>query len=124
MPLSLALAGLLMAQAAQPAITVESSRDDYGVGYRELMAGDATGAVERIRSNRAIDADDPAAQINLGTAQARLGNSAAARAHFVTALSSRDRYDLELADGRWMDSRATARLALAMLAEHRVLALK
>jgi len=121
---TLALAGLLFAQAAQPAITVEAAPDPYDVGYRELVAQRPAAAVERIVSQGAVTADDPAALINLGTAKARLGDRSAARHHYLSALTSRDRYDLELADGRWMDSRAAARLALAMLAKGQALALR
>ena len=34
---------------------------------------------------------------------------------YRAAIASPDRYDLQLADGRWMDSRAAARLAAASL---------
>lgn len=124
MPATLALAGLLMAQAAQPAITVQAPLDDYGIGYRELIARHPAEAIARIEANRDLASDDPAARINLGTAAARLGDARAARAHYRAALSSRERYDLELADGRWMDSRAAARLALDMLGQGRALALR
>jgi len=124
MSMALAFAGLLLAQAAQPAITVEAPTDTFGIGYRELMAHKPAAAIARIRANREIDATDPAAQINLGTAKARLGDRSAARDHYLTALASRDRCDLELADGRWMDSRAAARLAIRMLAKNQALALR
>ena len=68
--------------------------------------------------------DDPAALINLGTANARLGRPDAALDHYRAALVSRQRYDLELADGRWVDSRAAARLAIKMLNDGSVLALR
>jgi len=123
MALSLALAGLMFAQAAQPAITVEGAPDANDVGYRELVTQRPAATIVKIRANNALN-DDPAAQINLGTAMARLGRRDAARDHYRVALSSRDRYDLELADGRWMDSRAAARLAIAMLAKNQALALR
>lgn len=121
---TLVLAGLMFAQAAQPAITVESSPDRFDVGYRELVAQRPADAIERIAANRSLEADDPAALINLGTANARLGNSDAALDHYRSAIVSRQRYDLELADGRWMDSRAAARLAVKMLAKGEALALR
>jgi hypothetical protein len=34
---------------------------------------------------------------------------------FRAAIASSERYDLQLADGRWMSSRAAARLAAAAL---------
>ena len=124
MPASLALAGLLFAQVAQPAITVEAAPDRIDVGYPELIADRPADAIDRIRANRRLEVDDPAAQINLGTAKARLGDRAAARGHYISALASRERYDLELADGTWMDSRAAARLAIRMLAKGQELALR
>ena len=124
MAATLVLAGLMFAQAAQPAITVESSPDRFDVGYRELVAQRPADAIERIAANRSLEADDPAALINLGTANARLGNSDAALDHYRSAIVSRQRYDLELADGRWMDSRAAARLAVKMLAKGEALALR
>ena len=123
MAATLVLAGLMFAQAAQPAITVESSPDRFDVGYR-LVAQRPADAIERIAANRSLEADDPAALINLGTANARLGNSDAALDHYRSAIVSRQRYDLELADGRWMDSRAAARLAVKMLAKGEALALR
>ena len=124
MPATLILAGLLFAQAAQPAITVESTPDRIDVGYRELVAQRPADAIERIEANRSLDADDPAALINLGTAKARLGDRSAAADRYRSALVSRQRYDLELADGTWMDSRAAARLAIRMLANGEAPALR
>ena len=124
MPASLALAGLLFAQAAQPGITVEAAPDRIDVGYPELVGDRPAEAIERIRANRRLEIDDPAAEINLGTAKARLGNRAAARGHYISALASRERYHLQLADGSWMDSRAAARLAIKMLAKGEELALR
>ena len=124
MPATLILAGLMFAQAAQPAITVESKPDRIDVGYRELITQRPAEAIKRIAANRSLDADDPAALINLGTAKARLGDSSAAADQYRSALVSRQRYDLELANGTWMDSRAAARLALKMLAKGEALALR
>ena len=124
MPATLILAGLMFAQAAQPAITVQSTPDRFDVGYRELMAQRPDDAIERIEANRSLDADDPAALINLGTAKARLGDKSAAVDRYRSALVSRQRYDLELADGTWMDSRAAARLAIRMLGKGEALALR
>lgn len=124
MPATLILASLMFAQAAQPAITVESRSDRLDVGYRELVDRRPADAIERIAANRSLEADDPAALINLGTARARLGDRSAAADHYRSALASRQRYDLELADGTWLDSRAAARLAIRMLARGEALALR
>lgn len=123
MATSLVLATLLFAQAT-PAITVEAPFDVDDVGYRELMAQRPADAIARIEANRALEVDDPAAQINLGTAKARLGDHAAAIDHYRAAIASRQRYELELADGNWMDSRAAGRLAVRMLAKGDTLALR
>ena len=116
------IAGLMLAQAST--ITVEANREQFDVGYRELVAGRPTEAIERIAANRALDADDPVALINRGTAEARLGLISDARDSFRTALASRQRYDLELRDGTWMDSRGAARLAIKLLETGHALALK
>lgn len=119
---ALLIAGLLMAQTSS--ITVEATRDAADIGFRELAAGHPTEAIKRIDANRAEDANDPAALINRGSALARLGDRDSARASFTAALSSRERYDVELSDGRWLDSRSAARLAIRMLKDNTVLALK
>lgn len=118
----LVVAGLLLAQLSP--ITVEGARSDAEVGYRELVSNRPADAIAKIDANRSIGADDPAALLNRGTAQARLGRIDAARDSYRAALSSRDRYEVELEDGSWMDSRAAARLAIALLGQGRTLALK
>lgn len=119
---ALVLAGLMMAQGA--GITVEAMRALPDVGYRELVADHPAEAIRHIDANPQLAADDPSALINRGTALARLGNTAAARASFMAALASRQRYDVELHDGTWLDSRAAARKAVRMLESGAVLALK
>ena len=116
------IAGLLLAQASS--ITVEARREEPDVGYHELVADRPADALEKIEANRFIDFDDPAALINRGTAQARLGDIAAAQASYRAALISRQRYALELHDGTWLDSRRAARLAIRMLSDGEMLALK
>lgn len=123
MAATLLIAGLMLAQSAS-AITVEAQPQTDLVGYQALAAGRPDLAIERISANPVTNSDDPAALINLGTAYARTGDHAAAVARYQAALISRDRYDLELADGRWMDSRAAARLAIVMLRKGEALALR
>jgi tetratricopeptide (TPR) repeat protein len=84
------------------------------VAYSELESGDSAGAVHKLESNR-TRRSDPALLINLGTAYAREGATDKAIAAFRAAIESPERYDLEMANGRWMDSREVARLALAAL---------
>lgn len=119
---AIVMAGLILAQST--GITVEGVRAGPDVGYVELVAGQPADAVRRIDANPAANGDDPSALINRGTALARLGDAAAARDSYLAALTSRQRYDLELKDGRWLDSRAAARLAVRMLDEGTVLAFK
>ena len=118
----LVVAGLFLAQVSP--ITVEGTRGDADIGYRELVTNRPAEAIARIEANRTIGADDPAALLNRGTAHARLGRIDAARDSYRAALSSRDSYDVELDDGSWMDSREAARLAIALLGRGQTLALK
>jgi tetratricopeptide (TPR) repeat protein len=118
------LGGVLLAQAAAPAITVEGGTDRSDVAYEQLAAGRPAEAVERIRGNRQLEPGDPAKLINLGTAYARLGQRDKAIDRYTAAIASKERYDLQLADGSWMDSRRAARLAIAMLARQQLLSLR
>lgn len=121
---SLVLAGVLMAQSAAPVVTVEARDERVDVGYAELAQGQPEAAIARIHANSAVQAGDPAALINLAAAHARLGQTTKARECIAAAIASQDRYDLQLADGSWMDSRSAARLAKARLADNTVLALR
>ena len=121
---TLILAALLAAQSAAPAGLVEARGDRVDVGYSELAAGQPQAAIERIQANRAVDANDPAALINLGAAHARMGDLADARMVLTAAIANPERYELQLADGRWMDSRRAARLAMSQLQEGKTLAVR
>lgn len=113
------LAALAMTQSAPlvaaPSHVVNPEVAQMEVGYRELAAGDAAGAVARIKANRDLARDEPAALINAGVAYARLGQLDKAKQAFRAAVRSNNRYQLQLADGRWMDSREAARLAMGRL---------
>lgn len=85
------------------------------VAYAELQAGDNRAALAKLTGEPTLDQRDPSRLINLGTAYARLGRVADARAAYTAALDSPIRYDLELSDGRYVDSRWAARTALAGL---------
>ena len=80
-----------------------------------IMAGDKRAAMMRLEEKRDADPKDPAILINLGIAYAQLGYDQKARDQFKGALSSDVSQDLELADGRTMESRRLARRALQML---------
>ncbi|MDZ3832463.1 MAG: hypothetical protein U0S50_11685 [Sphingopyxis sp.] len=89
------------------------------VAYSELAAGENQAAIDKLTGESRVDARDPSRLINLGTAYARLGRATDARNAYLAAESSPIRYDLELADGRYMDSRWAARTALANLSAGR-----
>lgn len=129
MSTTLLLAGAFLAQSV-PSITVtgfEGAKVRSEVAYvevarDEMVAGENAQAIARINANHAADLDDPAKMINLGTAHARMGDAAAAEGYYRAAINSRSRYELELTDGRWMDSRRAAKLAIQGLAKGQALA--
>ena len=92
------------------------------VAYEEITAGRADDAIRAIEARLAADPDDPALLINLGAAYARKGDTARAAAAFQAAIDSDTRYELELADGTWADSRHAARRALESLRQSAQLA--
>ena len=85
------------------------------VAYEEIAAGKADEAIRAIEARLATDPDDPALLINLGAAYARKGDAERAAKAFEAAIASDTRYELELADGTWADSRHAARRALDTL---------
>ena len=85
------------------------------VAYAELKAGENQAAVEKLTGDTTLSARDPSRLINLGTAYARLGRTTDAAAAYDAAAASPIRYDLELANGDYMDSRWAARAARANL---------
>jgi Flp pilus assembly protein TadD len=105
--------------AAQSIVVVTAPQTDetvLPVAFAELRAGENQAAVEKLTGETQLDARDPSRLINLGTAYARLGRTADAKAAYEAAAASPIRYDLELANGDYMDSRWAARTALANLA--------
>lgn len=135
MSASIFLAAALMAQSAvsapagsaisPPPLTVPAPAMPNGdVGYHEIMAGRPLAAIARIESSDLARAGDPLALINLGTAYKMLGRKDEAARLYRGAVASDDRYDVQLADGRWVDSRRAATLAIARLGTDEVLALR
>jgi len=117
----LPLAALAFASpaAAQSIVVVTAPQTDetvLPVAFAELRAGENQAAVEKLTGETQLDARDPSRLINLGTAYARLGRTADAKAAYEAAAASPIRYDLELANGDYMDSRWAARTALTNLA--------
>lgn len=124
MALSIFLAAALAAQSAMPAADHASNVEDVDVAYTELADGRDAEALRKLEQSDLVQAGDPAALINLGTAYARAGEEAKARDSFAAAMASRDRYVLELADGTWVESQIAARMANAALSTGTVLAHK
>lgn len=111
MTATLLLAGVLLSQSAaltEPQIGIIEQVD---VAYQEMTTGATDAAIAQLRVRAGNDA---AALINLGTAYARKGMQREAKAAFEAAMTA-DRYELQLADGSWMDSRRAARIAAARL---------
>jgi len=108
-----AMIAVLLPAAAMAEQAAEPDRVD--VAYEALAAGQTDEAVAKLTKANASESDDPAALINLGTAYARQGRAAEARAMFIAAMESSSRSELELADGSWVDSRRAAKIALARL---------
>jgi len=124
MSVSLLLAGALAAQSASQLTVNAPAMDQVDVAYEELSQGMNLEAVNELEGSALVMAEDPAALLNLGTAYARLGHMEKARESYRTAMSSDERYVLELADGSWVDSRRAAKMAADALSRGTVLALR
>jgi cytochrome c-type biogenesis protein CcmH/NrfG len=105
--------------AAQPATSLPGPdielTEQKQVAFETLVDGDTERAIEHLEARRLQEPEDPALLINLGASYARLGRPDQAAAAYRAAIESETRYRLELADGRWLDSRHAARMALATL---------
>lgn len=115
----LPLVALAFATPAAAQSIVVTGSDEEGlaplsVAYEELKAGQNALAVDKL-THSDIDPQDPSRLINLGTAYARLGKTADAQTAYKAAITSDIRYDVELANGTYMDSRWAARTALSHL---------
>lgn len=122
--LAAAIAAQTPASPPPAPIAVEARAEQVDVAYAELAAGRNSEAIARIRGSLSERPQDPAALINLGAAYARLGRVTEARTALGAAASSPERFDLQLADGSWLDSRQAAKLALARLKDGQSLALR
>src|SRR5690606_12298099 len=89
--------------------------EQIDVAFEALAEGRTADAMVQLQASHEQQASDPAVLINLGTAYARQGRIEEARQMFQAAMTSSERYELELADGSWVDSRVAARMALANL---------
>lgn len=112
MSLSVLAAAVLMGQSAFSMAMEPPAADAVDVAYVELAAGRTQDAVRKLEASGAAKSEDPATLINLGTAYARAGMGAKALAAYRAAVNTTERYDLQLSDGTWVDSRFAARRAL------------
>lgn len=119
-----AAAALLSPSALLADTPAASESDRVDVAYKALAEGRTQDALAQLRDSEAVRAGDPAALINLGAAYARQGRVADARAAFTEAMNSKTRYDLELGNGSWIDSREAAKRALESLAGRTDLAMR
>lgn len=112
MPATTLIITAFLAQSAFSLAADDQRYEQADVGFEELAQGEPVSAIEKIEANKRLDSDDPAALINLGNAHAQLGMTEKAMEYYRAAMASQEHYNLELADGRWMDSRRAARKAL------------
>ena len=116
MPATLILSALVAAAQLTSTPGVEpATAEQREVAYEDIAAGRTAQAIRAIEARLEADPDDPALLINLGAAYAREGDAARAARAFQAAIDSETRYDLELHDGSWVDSRRAARQALETL---------
>lgn len=111
-----AIAAVLMASQAGTVATInDRGPETRDVEFDALVSGEAAAAIQRLEAARAENPDDPALLINLGAAYAATGDFAKAEEAYRAAFASEERYELELANGDWIDSRRAARMALLSL---------
>jgi tetratricopeptide (TPR) repeat protein len=110
---------LTMAAPALAEPQYEIGYDRGALAFEALMANDNKGALEQLARDRSVPDTDPAKLINIGRAYARLGDADRAKEAFEAALNCKDEMDLVLADGREMNSRKAAKLALKELRSSR-----
>jgi predicted Zn-dependent protease len=113
MPATLVLAAL--AAAAQLTSTPGAEPggiEQREVAYEAIAEGRADDAIRALEAQLAKNPHDPALLINLGAAYAKHGDAARAARLYQAAIDSDTRYELELADGTWTDSRQAARRGL------------
>lgn len=115
MSLSMLVASVLMGQSAFSMTLEVRPTEQIDVAYEELRTGRNEEALNKLQHSEVTQSGDPAALINLGAAYERVGRADKAIASYRAAIASDDRYDLELADGSWMDSRWAARKAMSNL---------
>lgn len=84
-------------------------------GHDVLQTANLDQAIDALKEEVSKADNDPALLINLGQAYARAGNFLMAEKSFLKARDSRKRYDILLANGDVMSTRAAAKEALKWL---------
>lgn len=114
----------LLAQASLVVNAQSERAQRLDVAYEQLAAGNPEQAIARIEGNSLLEKDDPSRLINLGAAYAQLGDQARAAGYYRGAVASPMRYDVQLSDGSWLDSRRAARKGLETLSSGAVVAVR
>ena len=118
-------AALLLAQGASASLLVEPQQIEAAEsGYAQLARGEAVAAVERLEMLQTENPGDPAILINLAAAYIEIGRLDDASRAYRQAIASRERMQLETADGSWEDSRVLARSGLSQLEGSQAWAMK
>ena len=113
---NLVMGSLFLAQAGSLAVVGDTTNTEtHDVAYETLASGEARQAITNLEMLLDANPGDPALLINLGSAHAELGEADRAEQYYRAAADSDIRYQLELADGSWVDSRRAARTALLRL---------
>ena len=105
----------LIMTSASAATQADTTPESKELAVEALEKGRAAQAIVALEQRVEKSPEDPALLINLGIAYAQAGVTNAARAMFERAAASKDRVELETAEGRFTDSRLLARRALGML---------
>lgn len=85
------------------------------VAYTDLANGQTDVALAKLQQHDGLAANDPSRLINLGAAYARLGQTERAAQAYRAAMRSDIQYEVQLANGRYMDSREAAAAGLKRL---------
>ena len=85
------------------------------VAYADLASGQTDVALAKLQQHDGLAANDPSRLINLGAAYARLGQTERAAQAYRAAMRSDIQYEVQLANGRYMDSREAASAGLKRL---------
>ncbi|AKH43941.1 cytochrome c-type biogenesis protein CcmH/NrfG [Altererythrobacter atlanticus] len=116
MTASMIMAAMLAAQGVTVSPLLETDTiQQKDAAFEDIAAGKADSAIILLKAGLVEEPGDPALLINLGAAYEQTGDLESAARAYRAAMDSRTRYQLELADGRWMDSRRAAQIALSKL---------